>query len=159
MTNQMKTGLLAAGLVGAGFLLFATVIGVVMLTGDSGTKRTSQTQAKPKDVAEPAPSTGIFGPSASSEGEKWTIREMIGHLQHKGLIDEDAEVKFSTPLGIPHASIQKKGSEVFEIFHFETKQKAKDFSAGRNRPGRHSWGRFSITGEQQVVSKIAAKLD
>lgn len=95
------------------------------------------------------------GPSASKEGEKWSHKEMIEHLQGKGHKFEAKETQFGTFFG-PAMDFEFEGDTVYVQLR-RTAQEAKDEASPKGDKA-FSWGRFFFKGEQARLAQIKKAL-
>jgi hypothetical protein len=161
LSNQTRTGLLAAGIVGGLFLLVAIVVAVLVVVPRSGGTGGS--------------GGGLFGvskPGSTSEGESWTLKELVGHLRARNVLgpftDDDTHyaqpallnpyprVEFTDP-ELRGLDRQAYGSVRLTIVRADTRDKAKDL-AGSVGKASFSWGRFSLSGTPELIDKCRAAL-
>jgi len=132
MKQQNKIGLIALGIVVGGTALAGVVVGGVLMA--SGSKGGSP----------------IFKVKPSDE---MTVREFADVLKEKGAFEGNTKIDYMRFLGLPVALVYFSDKRCVEIIQFETAQKAKEMSAASSKPSFSS-GRFSISGEQELIDNL-----
>ena len=155
-TQNAKMGLLAFAIVGGLTAAGGAGAYLLMKTRAVGDQPKAPASVSANPNAEPAPAVGLLGPSASREGETWTVREMVGYLQAKGVIAADWKISYVSLVNFSQAYRESGGK--LEISKLETADKAKDFASGRDEAAFFAWGRFSVAGQKEIVARAKAAL-
>lgn len=103
----------------------------------------------------------LGGPSATSEGETWTHKELAAYLRSRGLTVYSDPTERNSAWG-PACEFREtaaRGPEV-HVQKWPDRQAAKDRSGGSPRP-TFAWGRFCFSGEpgtERFVESMRAAL-
>jgi hypothetical protein len=90
------------------------------------------------------------GPSPTKEGVEWSTKELVDHLQAKGI--DCIVIPASTSAGLRS---KENEEEIVLVDQVPTPQEAKDKSSGlrMNNTGHH-WGRFIISNHSKTSTKL-----